>query len=171
MSKVLRKYVPGAMIMGFESGGNVHLCGGCGECSTDFYCTREKKCFSCTEGGLEEPERFVEGFENDDIHEAELDFRDFENSNTSEKDEEKKRLFRAEISADQNEDETRNWPRQPPCCRSCGAHWRYISWHFGRYDFDGDGSYKLGDVISGTAKSEMSPIPDSYMKNFCPFPY
>jgi len=125
-------------------------------------------------GGLEEPERCVEGFENDDIHEkneAELNFRDFENSNTSEKDEEKKQLLEEEISVDQNEDEARNWPRRPPCCRSCGGHWRYKPCHFGRYDSEDDDSYKLGYVISGTPKNEMSPIPDRYMKNFCPFPY
>lgn len=161
VSRQPRKYLPGSMIRSnlIENGGYVHLCGDCGIWTTDFYCMKDKKCFSCTEKDLEEPERHVEGFEL---------LSDQERSNG-----EPGKLGATDRGVSfpkRNEkNEERSWPRRPPCCRSCGGHWRYTPTYFGVYL--ASGAYERRYVISGTSKSKISLIPDVYMRNFCPFPF
>ena len=168
-----RKYYPGAMINSVDYGFRVHLCGGCGEWSPDFFCIRDKLCFQCTEKDLNEPEKFVEGYREGP--------RELSSEIDRTEDDEALKLCGVfeELLARFREDEI-SWPRRPPCCRRCGGIWRFHPDGFGwRYGLEKKrpSVWRHGYKISGRALQEIThrgqpylAVPEDYMSWFCPFP-
>jgi hypothetical protein len=165
-----RKYVPGAMINSVDHGFNVHLCGGCGEWSPDFFCMEEKLCFSCTESDLEEPEKHVDGFEAvSNAPLSQIDDAYLPKNRAMIETAAVGREF-LEKKEPTGEDELR-WSKRPPCCRKCGGIWRFQPKYFGWQDgliFPRD--WKRGYNISGRARKELVLDMGDYMQNFCPHP-
>jgi len=180
-----RKYLPGAMINSVDYGYKVHLCGGCGEWSRDFFCMKDKLCFTCTETELTEPEKFVEGYQKEARGVS---------ASTAERalDDELLKMCGVweELLARFRIDEE-TWPRRPPCCRKCGGVWRFhphaFGWHFepdtncrGKTVYKGKPKrpviWRHGYKISGRASHEIidrgrrNYTDEDYMSWFCPFP-
>lgn len=169
-----RKYVPGAMMNSVDHGFRVHLCGGCGEWSRDFYCMKDKLCFSCTEKNLEQPERFVEGFQEGPRPLSNEIDRTFDDEALRKCGVWEELLARWRI-------EEIDWIRRPPCCRKCGEIWRFnpnaFGWHYG-VEKKRPYIWRHGYKISGRPVHEImnggEPYEKEYlyrrMDTFYPFP-
>jgi len=178
-----RKYVPGAMMNSVDHGYMVHLCGGCGQWSDEFFCMKDKLCFPCTEIDLEEPEKYVRGYQEGP--------RKLDSAAAPTADDElmKKCGVWEELLARFRLDEE-TWPRRPPCCRRCGGRWRFNPRAFGwqyKPEATHQGKVKHGSKIkrpviwrhgykiSGCALQEITHrgqrySAQDYMSWFCPFP-
>lgn len=161
-----QKYVAGSMIKNVERGYRVLLCGECREWTPDFYCMREKRCFRCTEKTLLSKAKFVEGFEPGTGNPAD-DQGWIEQPLKQVKD--------ASVSGTCHDQTCIMPPVRPPCCRSCGDHWRYTPAAFernlGSAD-EGTDAFHRGYIISGRPKMGLGPFPcqNQYMSVFCPYP-
>lgn len=165
-----RKYYPGAMINSVDYGFKVHLCGSCGEWSPDFFCMKDKMCFSCTEKYLEEPEKFVEGYQETYCGSSDAIDHTADDALLV-----KCGIWEELLARWKIEEET--WPRRPPCCRKCGGRWRFHPDAFGeQYGVEKKRPYiwRHGYKISGRALQEFTDqdglFAESYMAWYCPFP-
>ena len=172
-----RKYIPGAMINSVDHGYKLHLCGGCGLWSREFFCMNDKLCFPCTERDLKEPEKFVRGYQKEPRIQG--------SSNICTLDDELLKLCGVweELLARFRIDEE-TWPRLPPCCRKCGGMWRFHPDAFGwkyepelqrRPNTKRPTIWRHGYKISGHAVQEITYhgkpyVAEEYMSFYCPFP-